>query len=272
MNKKVLIAVSAALLALGLGSLGNLQAPVRVQAASSQTNSQQKNALSLMDYLAKSKSLTKAQKESAKKAALLLKSGRVDHLRRPSWFRKDVSLTSAKDATSKANIKAALPFLQQVNSTRSKVGARSLKVSPLLMATAMLNADYQKSAKGKHSGHFKKLGLENLAFGEGPIDLWMSEKKAWRADVKKDSALKKDQFRPDWSSKAYDHAAIGSNGFKMAGHYLNLVNRKHRIMGWAHMTDYDPAYGSADSFMAADKGAGLSVAKYTSLVNAWLNK
>lgn len=270
MNKKIIFSLSAAaLFALGFSGL---QAPVPVQAAPvSQKSTEGKTAVSLMNYLAASGSLTKAQRKSAKDAAALLKNGKFGHYRRPSWFKSAVSLGSPKDATSSANIKAALPFLRAVNRTRSKVGARSLKVSPLLMATAMLNADYQKNDNRQHSHFFKKFGLENLAFGEGPIQLWMAERKAWQYDVRKSPSLKKAQYHPSWSA-TYDKAVIGTNGFKMTGHYLNLVNKRHRVMGWAHMTDYDPRFGSVDSFMAADKGAGMSVAKYASLVNAWLNK
>lgn len=261
MKKGFLVSIAAAsLMALGLAA-GNSQP---VKAAS--------NAASLMTYLSKNKSLTSAQRNAAKQAKKLITTGRTAKKGAPSWYHQYVNLNSEKDATSASNIKKALPYFAQVNSARRSEGARSLKVSPLLTAAAMLNADYQKRNGLKHSHYFKFLGLENLAAqsdGLNPIDNWMQEKKNWEYDVKKTPALKKYKYYPVWNS-LYDKAAMGVNGYKEVGHYLNLIDKSHRVMGFANMTD--TSFENADSFMGSSKGAGIPVAKYTKLVNEWLNK
>ena len=41
-------------------------------------------------------------------------------------------------------------------------------------------------------------------------------------------------------------------------------------MGFANVSN--TGYGNADSYLGSSKGAGISVAKYKALVNAWDNK
>ncbi len=261
MKKSLLISFAAAgLLSLGLAT-ANTQS---VKAAG--------NAADLMTYLSKSKSLSKSQRSSASTAAHLLKTGRLGKKAAPSWYKEYVNLNAEKDATSSANIKAVLPYLSEVNSARHQEGAHSLKVSPVLMAASMLNADYQKRGGLKHSHYFKFLGLENLSTQSAsldPVQNWLEEKKNWEFDTKKNPSLKKNKYVPVWNS-TYDAVVMGSNGYKTAGHYLNLINKKYRVMGFGNVSDTD--YGNVDSFMGSNKGAGISVGKYKTLVNAWLNK
>ncbi|WP_236629323.1 MULTISPECIES: hypothetical protein [Lactobacillus] len=88
--------------------------------------------------------------------------------------------------------------------------------------------------------------------------------------MKKTPALKKYEFHTNWKSTAYTDAVQGTNGYKLAWHYTNLLNRDHRSMGMAHMTHND--YGYIDSFNASSYGKGsISLSQYKKLVNQWLN-
>lgn len=109
-----------------------------------------------------------------------MKTGRLGKKSKASWYNRYVDLHSKDDATSAENIKAALPYFSRVNSVRKNEGVRSLRVSPLLTAASMLNADYQKRGGLKHTHYFKSIGLENIAtqsVGLDPVDTWLTEKK-----------------------------------------------------------------------------------------------
>ncbi|WP_236629324.1 MULTISPECIES: SLAP domain-containing protein [Lactobacillus] len=138
--------------------------------------SSSKNAASLMDYLVKSSSLSKTQRKEAKTAAKMLKTGKLNSKGAPSWFSKYVNLGAKDDSTSVANIKAGLKGLEEVNQARAKAGSKALKVSPVLMAISLIDADYQKQGGINHPAYYQYHGsLENLSAGEDPIQIWMAE-------------------------------------------------------------------------------------------------
>jgi hypothetical protein len=239
----------------------------------SATVSNQKNAASFMSFLASQKSLSAAQRSEARTAAKLLRTGSLSSQSAPSWFNKYVKLGAAKDATSAANLKASIQDLENANSARAKVGSRRLKVSPILTAISMIDADYQKQGGVHHPQYYKyEDSLESISAGSEPITIWMTEKNNWKEDVRKNSSLKSLEFHPNWDNQAYTDAVMGAHGYKVAGHYTNLVNRNHRIMGMAHMTDNN--YGYADVYNASSKNnkGSLTLGQYKSLVNRWLNR
>nr|WP_254261655.1 CAP domain-containing protein [Lactobacillus helveticus] len=163
--------------------------------------------------------------------------------------------------------------MENANSARAKVGSRRLKVSPILTAISMIDADYQKQGGVHHPQYYKyEDSLENISAGSEPITIWMTEKNNWKEDVRKNSSLKSLEFHPNWDNQAYTDAVMGAHGYKVAGHYTNLVNRNHRIMGMAHMTDNN--YGYADVYNTSSKNnkGSLTLEQYNSLVNKWLNR
>lgn len=85
-----------------------------------------------------------SRRSEARTAAKLLRTGNLSSQSAPSWFNKYVKLGAAKDATSATNLKASIQDLENANSARAKVGSRRLKVSPILTAISMIDADYQK--------------------------------------------------------------------------------------------------------------------------------
>lgn len=225
-----------------------------------------------MNFIAKQKSLTAGQRKEAKTAAKLLKTGKLADQGTPSWFKKSVSLGADSDATSVANIKAGIKGMEAINDARKGVKARSLRVSPIMLAISMIDADYQKKGEIAHP-HFYDYAnnLENIAAGGDPIRLWMREKSAWQYDVKKSPSIAKDEYHPNWHSKAYSEAVLGTNGYQEAGHYTNLINRDHRAMGAAHMTN-NSKYDYVDVMNATSENGknALSMSQYKKLVNKWL--
>lgn len=276
MKKKALKLILPAIFV--LLNCGKLAGAPKVQAAVTTANisamSPSKNAANFMDFIAKKKSLTSAQKNEAKKAAKLLRTGKLGATAAPSWFTTTVKLGSPDDATSAANIAASLPNLTSLNQKRAKLGEKRLKISLISTAISMIDSDYQKRGGLAHPQYYHYAGnLENLAAGGNPVTMWLGEKANWKWDVKKTPSLARYQFAPNWSNKKYTHAVLGANGYKTAGHYTNVVNKNHRVMGMAHMTQ-SPDYGYVDAYNATNKGAKSAIAltKYRALVKEWLAK
>ncbi|WP_233553586.1 CAP domain-containing protein [Lactobacillus sp. ESL0228] len=232
-----------------------------------------KNAISLMIFIANDNSLTVKQRQAAKNAANLLKTGKSNNQPAPSWFKKYVDLTSPQDATNSSNIRVSLKNLAKVNQARTAIGEKALKVSLPLIAISMIDADYQKRG-GLTQPHYYEYtnNLENIAGGTEPVAKWLSEEINWKWDVKKTPSLAPNEFSPNWSNIKYDNAVFGTNGYRTAGHYLNLVNKQHRVMGMAHMTKSN--YGFVDILNAnyKDSSSAISFNQYKKLVTKWLKK
>lgn len=273
-NKKFLVPmIASALFSIGISGFSCSQNVMAATTADTSTASV-KNAAGLMDFIAKKGHLTAAQKSEAKKAAKMLRTGELGNQTAPSWFKTYVSLSDADDATSSSNVVATIANLEQVNKERAAIGKKKLKISLISTAISMIDCDYQKRDSLVHPQYYKHAGnIENLAAGSDPVSMWMNEKANWQWDVQKSPSLARYQFSPNWNSAAYNHAVLGTNGYKTVGHYTNIVNKKHRVMGMAHMTK-NPTYGYADAYNATSKGAksAITLAKYKSLVNKWLVK
>ena len=235
-----------------------------------------KNGASLMDFMANDSSLTTAQRQEAQKAATLLRTGKIDNQAQkgaPSWFNTYVKLGGKDDATSNVNIKASLQSLANANKERKRAGVGELKISPTSTAISMIDADYQKQGSLNHPGFYGyHFNLENLSAGAEPISNWMTEKVAWEWNVKKSPSLAPYEFTPNWEDPVYNQAVLGTNGYRMAGHYTNLLNKGHRVMGMAHMTQ--TPYGAADAFNATSEGedGAITLAQYKAIVKEWLKK
>lgn len=242
----------------------------------SNKNDPSKNAASLMDFIANDSSLTSIQKQEAQKAAKLLRTGIIDgqpQKAAPSWFNTYVSLGSKNDATSSANIVASLQSLANVNKERTAIGVGELKISPTSTAISMIDADYQKQGSLNHPGFYGyRHNLENLSAGSEPVSNWMTEQEDWQWNVKKNPSLAPYEFSPNWWDSVYTQAVLGTNGYRTAGHYTNLVNKEHRVMGMAHMTQ--TPYGGVDAFNATSQGedGAITLTQYKNLIKQWLSK
>ena len=106
---------------------------------------------------------------------------------------------NADDATSIANLKQALSFLEQCNQIREQEGLCDLKVTSAGMASAEVCANWS-SVDAQHHGTF-----ENLAWGTDPYRLWYTEEK---------KNLEK--------------------GSGETGHYKNLVNPEVTVTGYGY--------------------------------------
>ncbi|CAM3156359.1 Cysteine-rich secretory protein family protein [Lactobacillus bombicola] len=234
---------------------------------------QNNNAATFMDFLSTNNSLTAAQKAAAKTAATLLRTGKLGNKSAPVWFKTYVDLNSAKDATSISNIQATLKNLSNVNKVRAQLKEKQLRISPILTALSMIDADYQKHGTLTEPQYYEYTNnLENLASGTDPVKKWLSEQANWKANVTKTPSLAPYEFSPNWKNNKYGYAVYGANGYKESGHYLNLVNKNHCIMGMAHMIPNSKGY--VDVFNAADTGtaSSLKVSEYKKLITEWLHK
>lgn len=234
---------------------------------SSKQYSISKNAASLMSYLANNSSLSESQRNNAIQAATLIKTGTISGQSAPSWFSKDVSLTSRNDATSAQNIKASLAVLTKMNQVRRQYGLPEFKVSPVTTAIAMIDADYQKQAGLAHPSYYQYgSSSENLASGGDAVKMWMGEKADWQYNVKRNPSLAPYEHQSAWTNE-YLAALAGQNGYRTAGHYLNMVNQDSNLVGvgvWSGVTAAD--------FDSNDSSTGLTVTQYSALVNEWLKK
>ncbi len=136
----------------------------------------------------------------------------------------------------------------------------------------MLDSNYQKRGDLAHPRYYHYAdNLENLAAGDSPVKLWMSEKADWNWNVQKTPSLARYEYSPNWNSNAYKNTVLGTNGYKLSDHYTNIVNKQHWVIGMAHMTQNSP-YRYVDAYNATNKDAksAISLAKYKSLIKQWL--
>ncbi len=234
-----------------------------------------KNAASLMDFIANDASLTSSQRQEAQKAAVLLRTGKIDDQAQkdaPSWFNECVDLGAEKDATNSANILVSIQGLSNVNKVRTEAGVGELKVSPTSLVISMIDADYQKTHEFDHplfyGYHFNR---ENLALGGEPVSIWMTEKADWEWDVQKSPNLAPYEFTPNWKALDYQDAVQGLRGFKTAGHYTNLVDRTYRVMGLARIKDIELDYTAYNATSQGEDGA-ITLEQYKAIVDQWLKK
>lgn len=225
------------------------KAKTNTSATSSSQNSSHDSTADFMNWLASNKSLSASQKKAANQATDILKGQGAPH-----WYSSYVKLGKDGDATSPDNLKDTLSFYGRVNRIRKEYHVRQAKVSLPMVATAMVDADYQRKGGLAHPGFGK---TENLAAGTDAINLWMSEKKSWDRYVKKHPGQK----ITDPSDTAYNNS--------QAGHYLNLIAANNTAMGFGYFKGGE--YGDATAYDADDgKSSDLPVATYIRLANEWL--
>ena len=115
------------------------------------------------------------------------------------------------DATSLENMQASIAYMKECNEIRKKEGLPELKVSMRLMAIAQANANYAKT----HMEHSEVYPTgENLAWGYGNANTAGSPFRGWYDEEKAE----------------YD---AGNHKFSDVGHYLNVVENRYTVTGFA---------------------------------------
>lgn len=152
---------------------------------------------------------------------------------------------SSTDASFFENVFAALDFIDECNELRKEEGLSELKVTDLMMAYAIADANYANNIILHHPGQFP-VG-ENLAWGYiDPFDGWYDEEK-----------------------EIYESGGDGE-----VGHYRNIVNSSYTLTGFAVNTGRNNVYG-VTYCQVFDFGSGYgtvySVSEYRNRLQQYYN-
>jgi len=137
------------------------------------------------------------------------------------------------DATSIANLKKALAFLEQCNQLRESEGLSDLKVSTYAMEQAEGYAN-RSAVDMQHHGTF-----ENLAWTDDPYALWYTKEK-----------------------KNYE------SGSGETGHYLNLVNKEIGVTGYGFASTRSTS--AQEFYYSADASYEYTVSEYEAKLDEYL--
>ncbi|BDR54573.1 hypothetical protein KIMH_06840 [Bombiscardovia apis] len=130
-----------------------------------------------------------------------------------------IKLGQADDATSMANMKATLTYLQKCNELRKAEGKGELKVSDTLMAMAQADTDWAAIGTNWPNGEV-----------DHPRQFEVAENLSWSY--------------PDPFTGWYDEEKVDlQNGGTNHGHYDNIVNGSYDITGFAQRTNSPNTYG-----------------------------
>ena len=167
---------------------------------------------------------TQAQKEDAKLALRWLM-GEQD---KPDWYDDVVDLGEEGDATSLANLKNAVTYMDAVNAMRREHGLGELNVCLSLMAGAELNCSYSGEITFDHAHCYSipsdlgaYLGNENAAGWDGPFT-GSSDPDVWQADVDRGNPYGSNWPFTGWYTM--EKAEYEAGNVSAAGHYLNFTN------------------------------------------------
>jgi len=139
---------------------------------------------------------------------------------------------NADDATSIANLKQALTFLEQCNTIRKSVGLPELTTDSLCMAEAEIYANWS-SVDMQHHGTF-----ENLAWSTDPYKQWYTDEKL-----------------------NYE------KGSGQTGHYLNIINSGILVTGYGYNSSN---YTNAQEFWVDSETPTYTVSEYENKLNEYL--
>lgn len=215
------------------------------------------NVADFMDWLSQNSELSDAQKSSAMNAAEIIRGGGDA----PSWYSTYVDINDVKDAASADNFAKTLDYYGRTNQIRTGKGIPAMKVSFRMIAKSIVSVDYQKRGGLEHSSYG---GFENLASSQDPINAWMREEANWKYNVGINSSLADQEYKGPSGYPFY-----GGNGYRVAGHYLNLVNINLKSMGYAYLMRESGK--NAVAYNGSFSSGDISVDEFVSLARQWLN-
>lgn len=224
------------------------------QAPVVKASSYQNSYAGFFDYLAKNRHLSRRVRANADKAEKIV-TGKSN---RPKWYAKAVKLGANGDASSLADLKTSLHFLDQINSARRANHKKSIGIGLVPTAYSVLNADYQKLVGMGHSGLLvpSSFSSENIAGDpNNPIGQWTEEASIWKKMVSR---------HPSWKyaiNDSYKFYKTHPSDYEKVGHYLNLINPSIKSFGLARLGS------SGETVMDnASLRADMSTGKFKQLV------
>lgn len=199
-------------------------------------DSRGQGTVGLMDYIIQG-DFTEGQKSDAQAAKDWL-TGDAD---KAYWYDLYVDLGEEDDATSLANLKNALTYMDAVNAIRAENGLNELKISLFAMAGAELNCSYSgENGTLAHAGTYNNpagmggYAVENLA--QAPRDLLFSgssDPDAWWDDYASGNLYGNSWPFIGWYTQEKFMFDSGTQEYSLVGHYLNFVAPELRSFGIA---------------------------------------
>lgn len=162
-------------------------------------------------------------------------------------------LGQVDDATNLENMQASIAYMKECNEIRKQEGLPELKVSAWLMAVAQVNANHAKFNIG-HAGVY--ITGENLAWGYGEANTDASPYRGWYDEEKAEYLA-------------------GNNNFSDIGHYLNIIEGRYTLTGYAIGTNgkYSTTHSQEflDDAIGIDDDVQMTVSEFEQSFNNYLN-
>ena len=162
-------------------------------------------------------------------------------------------LGQVDDATSLENMQASIAYLKECNEIRKQEGLPELKVSAWLMAVAQVNANHAKFNIG-HAGVY--ITGENLAWGYGDANTPASPYRGWYDEEKAEYLA-------------------GNHNFSDIGHYLNIIEGRYTLTGYAIGTNgqFSTAHSQEflDDAIGIDDDVQMTVSEFEQSLNDYCN-
>lgn len=178
------------------------------------------------------------------------------------------------DASSLTNVLKALDSIDAANELREEAGLEPLKVTYLMTAVSILNANWSKyhfdqTHELEHAqtviantpSNKLPYGMnvaENLAYGSNdPVSLWASEKDDWEKFCQETygtvpaAADTYDFYREHRSDPAMQQA------FATCGHYINLMSDRYEVTGAAYTKGMSSQVYNWENNIATNKFYGM---------------
>ena len=197
-------------------------------------DSRGQGTVGLMDYIIQG-DFTEGQKSDAQAAKDWL-TGDAD---KAYWYDLYVDLGEEDDATSLANLKNALTYMDAVNAIRAENGLNELKISLFAMAGAELNCSYSgENGTLAHAGTYNNpagmgsYAVENLAQRDGAF-AGSSDPDAWWDDYASGNLYGDSWPFIGWYTQEKFMFDSGTQEYSLVGHYLNFVAPELRSFGIA---------------------------------------
>ena len=195
------------------------------------------------------------------------------------------------DATSLENFLKALDYLEEYNKIRVAEGLPELKVTTMAMAYSQANCnhaaqsvDHWRTPYVATDSDRRYAGGENLSWGYGtttpnedgytysqdPYEGWYTTEKAvYEFLQEKGWTVNEAKSDPEKAAQVYEACNIPKNPeWIQTGHYLNVVNSRYTITGFAVSDQDEEARTHEQSFMfsAKDYETAYTVEEYRNMV------
>lgn len=257
------------------------------------------SAAGFFKSLAEDSSLTTEQRQDAQQAYdIVMNTGRYHDFTdedgeyqniKLTWYDPNKQLGKDGDATSLANMQAALDDLDELVKVRQEYGVKLPKISLTATAIAMMSSDYLLTHDFDHPFNHEENGPffddeEDIAFGAPQVESYMSEKQVIDALIAEHPEYA--QYRYDTGNLTYEQWDANNkfwekqglleegSGDNEIGHYISMIDPNQNGVGMANAADF----GSTDILQAQIDDSNIyeygplsfTIDQYKNLVNSYV--